>query len=336
MPAPSHPNPGDQLLHLPTPDALTAGAAHLADLLLFEDMDSDPFDADLHRLVAALDTAGARTIADVKAKAGAVLSDLVGVSQLHRYADRRTAHEANRLRNTLLACLAALTHALGGRPRAAVGLAPAVMPRGTGGRAATDDEILLLRLAAVADAERGGCSHSRFLTYVLTEAGARTGETTAIRFTDLDDIRRPSTADLPGNHFLRRRTVPLPAWSAAPLARVLDRMLANSDEIPNRPLTYTGSDRPGGPVASASACGMLRNHLRDSGLDTKALDPEGITRWRIEKVRRQQSLEAARRIHGGRSLDAVMEYTRRPVDPTPARPDRLDLLSHLPTPRTIR
>lgn len=284
------------------------------------------------RLHEALHPAGARTVGQTVEVAGTVIANLLGLTQLHRYATPSTAHEANQLRNVLLACLAGYAHVLGHCPRITTPLVPAVMPRGTSGRPAADDEILLLRLFAISDAERGGRAQSRALSYVLVEAGARTGETTAVRFSDLDDIRHPTTVSLPGNRVVKARTVPIPTWARPPVALILSRLLAHSDEVPTRPLAYTGNQTPGGPAASASACGMLRNHLRDSGLDIKTLDPGDIGRWRVGQVRRTQTLHAARAVHGGRSLDAVVAYTRNAVDPTPAPPQAVDLDRYAPFP----
>lgn len=326
--------PNDALAALHRNPALTAlhhGAQHLERMGLLEDIDIARHTADLARLEQALAPHPRASVADLTSLAGPAIAALVGVRQLHTFAAPPITGECNRLRNTLLAAISAYALQLGAPMGPVVTAAPAVMPRSTGDRRAEDDEIVLLRLMTVHLTAVDGSFDQRALTYVLVEAGARTGETTAVAVDCLDDPRSPSCVTLPGGHNLNARTVPLPAWAAGAVESALGRLLAGYHDVPPQTrLTYKGAKGPGSNAASASACTMLNNHIAAAGIAPATLKPLGIARWRVNHLREHVGEREARHVYGGKNADRALGFAHHIDDATPETPEVIDLLAHLP------
>lgn len=169
-------------------------------------------------------------------------------------------------------------------------------------RAATDDEIVLLRMHAVT--ERA----SRQPTVLaLAETTATTSELPLLTGLLLDDPVSPSSVLLPGSKGVRSRTGLLSEWGGRVLAREMAVRRSTGVGL-DVPLVYAGD---GSNTASpqASVCVALRKIFERAGLSRESdLRPRSVRFWAARQVFDAAStgrLEAAALAIGSRSLDRV-------------------------------
>jgi hypothetical protein len=167
-------------------------------------------------------------------------------------------------------------------------------------RAAVDDEIVLLRMNAVASRES-----RQPATLALAETTATTSEIPQVTGLDLDDPSEPRIISLPGSKGVRARKGELTPWGAKVIKTLMaDRRAAGTDD--DQPLVYSGA-KPGQASPQASVCVALHSVMRRAGLHKERdLCPRSIAFWagrRAFDSAETTKVEAAARAMGIKSLD---------------------------------
>ncbi|SNR82094.1 hypothetical protein SAMN04488107_0044 [Geodermatophilus saharensis] len=282
-------------------------------LLAEEDLPS--FLQPLHRLTEEAARRGLRAPHALAEHLTDVLLALSGATSLNAEHDEDVAHRLHAYRNLAGALLA--THALlhGRSPRDA--LQPKRVPRLgrrtwlSRGRPLEDDERLLLRLLVHHLTQTG--KHRDLLAaarYVLAEAGATPGETTAVMLDDLSDPAKPEWFWAPGYRDRDRRRLPLDDWQQPILARHAEQRITAG--LAPRPLTYNGKKAPGSEDASASADGSLTRLLRHAGLgQLPDLTASSITFQAADRVCLRHGDDAGFALLGRASLRQALRDLRR-------------------------
>lgn len=149
-------------------------------------------------------------------------------------------------------------------------------PRTTAGtRPLTDDEITLLRTAALTT----GRDHGRNATILaLAEATAITSEIALVHTDDLNNPSDPITVALPGNRRAQPRTGHLTGWGQGVIARRvrLQRALLDGDGR----LAFTGTPGPEEISGQASVCNALGVLLAAVGLNLEPdVRPASVRYW---------------------------------------------------------
>lgn len=178
-----------------------------------------------------------------------------------------------------------------------------------GGRVArplTSDEVTLCRASALASLRANAAM--RATAWALGEAGAVSGEITAVRVADLDDTREPHWVALAGTARVRPRRVEVTEWGSLILARRA-LQLASRDLGPDALLAYGGAAPVGGAKAQASVCNALRSVLDSAGLASEPdVRPASLRHWAGRSAYDAgASIEQVANTLGHRSLDATAE-----------------------------
>jgi integrase/recombinase XerC len=176
-------------------------------------------------------------------------------------------------------------------------------------RAASDDEISLLRMHAVATR-----ASRQPATLALAETSATTSEIPQVRACNLDDPLDPTTVELPGGKGLRKRTARLTPWGAKVLkSTVKSRIDAGVPD--DQPLVYFG-DKPDEDSPQASVCKALSSIMRRAGLYAEPdLTVRSIGFWAGRQAFEAADTDpvvAAARAMGIKSLDRAasrIDYT---------------------------
>ncbi len=167
-------------------------------------------------------------------------------------------------------------------------------------RMATDDEMVLLRMNAVASRES-----RQPMTLVLAEAMATSSECPRVRIEDLDDLENPTAVALPGGKGVRPRTNPLTPWGIR-MTRAWVKARLDAGAAPSDPLVYFG-DKPEGASSQVSVCRALDSIFRRAGLGKERdLKPRSIGFWagrQAFEAATEYRLEAAANAMGIKSLD---------------------------------
>lgn len=197
-----------------------------------------------------------------------VLLALSGAASLDDEHDDDVAHRLHAYRNLAGALMATEALLQGRDPRDS--LRSECLPRLgrrtwlSRGRPLEDDERLLLRLLVHHRSQTGGRRGLLTATrYVVVEAGATYGESTALMVDGLSDPAKPEWFWAPGYDWRTRRRLPLDVWQQAILARHVEQRIAAG--LADRPLTYDGAGK-GSEGATQSAEGSLKRLLNDAGL----------------------------------------------------------------------
>jgi len=248
-----------------------------------------------------------------------VLRHATGLKSLTKFTNHRTSREANALRNTLAALLVQIAIHRGQSPVSVTGQLPTMMPEnGESGRAAHDDEILLLRIVALYRLTKSGQAKIPGISYVLVESGAFPSETTVVT---LDDIQQQATTalsvDLPGvgtaDIRAKSRTVMIPGWAAKPLGQALrDLTTGKRQKLPTEPIAYGGNHEPGGHDASATASGNAARLIKQAGLAGRGLTGLSPNRWRAHHVLKTEGLARAQKFAGKPTVDGLLTHLHNP------------------------
>lgn len=204
-------------------------------------------------------------------------------------------HEVHRTRN-LIALLVATPSVMNGT-YIGVQLAafPVILTRRSmrTGRPSCADEVVLTRtiVTAASQTVRGLPGAA---TFALADGGATAGETTGVRFSDLDDTSEPTQVTLAGSirliwedprgttgaapedpafgHPRGRRQLRLARigyldpWGRDILTRHVAARRRHGEVRPEDLVTYRGRHEPGGPQATMSAQGVIDKFLQQAGL----------------------------------------------------------------------
>ncbi len=271
------------------------------------------------RLAASSQRRGLAAPGVLAQQAGGLIRETSGVEHLTRFSNGHDSRRVNSARNLLAALVAQLTMSAGEDPTDVLQVLPKVMPEnGEKGRAAHDDEILLLRLRALYRLTRTGTAKLPAIQYILVEAGAFPSETTVVTVNDVDFTNaNGATVALPGvgtaDIRAARRTVPLPPWAVDPLAAALHDLYAGSQRgAPEQPIAYRGNRAPGGHKASATASSNLARLIREAGLDGRGLTGLSPNRWRLLSEARARGLRAAQAVGGKPKVDGLLTHLHNP------------------------
>lgn len=167
-------------------------------------------------------------------------------------------------------------------------------------RAAGDDEIVLLRMNAVASRES-----RQPATMALAETTATTSEIPRVTGCDLDDPLLPTSVRLPGSKGVRPRSGVFSPWGAKVMATLMrDRRAAGIADT--EPLVYFG-DKADEASGQASTCSALHSVMRRAGLHKEAdFSPRSIGFWAGRQAfdaADTAKVEAAAKAMGIKSLD---------------------------------
>lgn len=271
------------------------------------------------RLATSSERRGIANLGDLGQHAEALVRDTSGVEHLTRFTNAQESRKTNSSRNLLVALIVHMAMAAGKDPKKALQGLPKVMAEnGESGRAAHDDEILLLRLRALHRLTRTGTAKLPAIQYILVEAGAFPSETTVVTMSDFD-LTSPdeATVTLPGvgtaDIRAARRTVALPRWAVDPLTAALHDLDTRSHGgTPEQPVAYRGTRAPGGHKASATASGNLARLIREAGLDGRGLTGLSPNRWRLMLEARSNGLRAAQAVGGKHKVDGLLTHLHNP------------------------
>lgn len=175
-------------------------------------------------------------------------------------------------------------------------------PRTLGGtRPLTDDEITLLRTAAITT----GRDHGRNATILaLAEATAITSEIALLHIDDLDNPSDPTAVSLPGNRRSEARTGQLSPWGQGVVAR---RVRTLDAQPCDGRLVFTGTAGADEISGQASVCNALGVLLSTVGLNLEPdVRPASVRYWagRTLYDRGAPITEVALAL-GARSLDST-------------------------------
>jgi hypothetical protein len=260
------------------------------------------------RLIQVVGALGLPDLAALTAHSADLLLTLTGATDLCVDHPEPVPQALHTYRN-LIAALVATDALLRGAPV----VLPAALPRLRhrtrlkAGRPLENDERLLLRLVVHARA-RDDAKLLGATRYVLTEAGAKPGESTAIYPPDLNHPERPTHVWAPGNHDRRRRLLPLDAWGSAILGRRV-RQHAQSSH-PDRPLAFDGR-APGSSQATMSAHRSLDKLLDAAGLSQLAdVTASSIAFQAAYRTAKREGNIAAFALLGRKSTDQALRDLR--------------------------
>lgn len=268
--------------------------------------------ADLTRLDTALEAAvhnalaAYPTLGQAQAALPSMLQTLTGVTALTRFKGPKEADTVHSTRNLLAAPLAGALLALDDDPSWLLTRLPTLMPRGSHGRALRDDEVLLIRLVGNHACTLGGRHWKAAIGLSIIDAGAAISEAAAVTAHDITPIDRPETVTVPGVHRqTSRRTLPLSAWSQNLLTQALEALHRERDELIPTPLAFHGSGENANS-ASASMSGTIARRYAAAGLTDPSISAGAYPKWRLHDVHQRAGLEAAQKVLGSRSADAVL------------------------------
>lgn len=173
-------------------------------------------------------------------------------------------------------------------------------------RPLTDDEVALCRITA--GLSHGSRASLRPVMWALGEASAISSEMSMVRLCDLDDPVAPTRVRLPGTYRHAARISPLTDWGRQILTVHAARLLA-AGAAPETRLAYSGDATPGGATAQASACNVIREVLRRTGLDAEAdLRPASLRHWAGRSAyERGASIQDVALLLGTGSLDTAAQ-----------------------------
>jgi hypothetical protein len=318
--------PHPQRTESPRPAVPTAAASLNATLRnwkasqLLDDLDRDGIESQARRLIESAADLGISHPQEMAERSTEVLRHVTSLKSLTKFTDHRTSREVNAIRNTLAALLAQIAIHRGQSPLSITGQLPTMMPEsGEPGRAAHDDEILLLRIMALYRLSKSGQAKIPGIAYVLTEAGAFPSETTVVTLDDLNlkgnvvlavDVPGVGTADIRA----KARTLTIPAWAAKPLRQALSELQSGKRQLlPTEPIAYGGRHQPGGHDASASASSNATRLIRQAGLAGRGLTGLSPNRWRALHVLKTEGLTRAQKFAGKPTVDGLLIHLHNPA-----------------------
>jgi hypothetical protein len=286
---------------------------------LLTNLDKSPVEKTIHNIMALVRKNHINSHLELLNHSNTILKHMTGLEKLHQFTDSETSRVANFNRNILAALIAQFSINNNQAPKNALGQLPTMMPEnGEPGRAAHDDEILLLRICALHRLQRKGTAKIPAIRYILVEAGAYPSETTVVT-RDNFDFSNPHapTVTLPGvgtnDIRAKKRKVNLPSWASEDLEDAIHELLARSITINhNQPIAYTGLHIPGGHSASAAASSNIGRFCEESGLGKRGLTALSPNRWQLTKVLQTQGFAAAQTLGGKPHIDNLMNHLHNP------------------------
>ena len=286
---------------------------------LLEDLDHERLESHTQQLIEAAKDLGVSNPQKMAERSSQVLRHVTGLQSLTKFTNHRTSREANALRNTLAALLVQIAIHRGQSPVSVAGQLPTMMPEnGESGRAAHDDEILLLRIMALHRLTKSGQAKIPGIAYILVESGAFPSETTVVT---LDHIQQQANSalsvDLPGvgtaDIRAKSRTVMIPEWAAKPLGQALRELSTGKRQmLPTEPIAYGGNHEPGGHDASATASGNAARLIKQAGLAGRGLTGLSPNRWRALHVLKTEGLTRAQEFAGKPTKDGLLIHLHNP------------------------
>jgi hypothetical protein len=302
------------------PAALNATLKNWKASQLLDDLDRDRIESHARQLIEAASDLGISHPQEMPEHSTEVLRHVTGLKSLTKFTDQRISREANAVRNTLAALLAQIAIHRGESPLSVTGKLPTMMPEnGEPGRAAHDDEILLLRLTALYRLTKSGQAKIPGIAYVLVEAGAFPSETTVV---SLDHIEQQDgvvlSVDVPGvgtaDIRAKSRTLIIPDWAAKPLGQALKELSSGKRLIlPTEPIAYRGKHEPGGHDASATASSNAARLIKEAGLAGRGLTGLSPNRWRALHVLKTEGLTRAQKFAGKPTMDGLLIHLHNPA-----------------------
>lgn len=219
---------------------------------------------------------GLETTGALAARMAGLVAHVTGhpTTRIHTTA---VAGEQHLLRNTITAVLLAAAEATGVPETAVLDQVIELHPRTrSGDRPLTDDEILVLRLRALANAGPTKAGQQAAV-YTLCDLGMSPKETTATTIPDLHAA--PGFVQAPGaNEQLKARHLPAPPFHHA----VLEAHMPAATRRPSRTLTYSPvTNAPGSNAASASASGVLDRFMAAAKIKNKDVSASSVRYWRL-------------------------------------------------------
>lgn len=169
-------------------------------------------------------------------------------------------------------------------------------------RAATDDEVALLEMHALASRES-----RQPLILALAEATGLTAEISFVTFDHLDDLDNPMAVEFSGTPWVKPRIAPLSPFGQRVLRGRIKVLRRDGTLKMSESIVYAGSKKRGDVSPTASMCQSISEVFRRAGLhQERDLRPASVSFWAGRQVfdaAPVRQLEAAAQAMGLKSLD---------------------------------
>ena len=169
-------------------------------------------------------------------------------------------------------------------------------------RAATDDEIALLEMHALASR-----TSRQPMILALAEASGLTAEIPFVTFEHLDDLDNPMEVEFLGTPWVKARVVPLSPFGQRVLRGRIKVLRRDGTLRMNESIVYAGTKKRGDVSPTASMCQSITEVFSRAGLhQERDLRPASIAFWAGRQAFEAASgrqLEAAAHAMGLKSLD---------------------------------
>ncbi len=178
-------------------------------------------------------------------------------------------------------------------------------------RSATDDEVALLEMHAVASR-----TSRQPLILALAEASGLTSEIPFVTFEHLDDLDNPSEVEFLGGTWTKARVAKLSNFGQRVLRGRIKVLRRDGTLRMGESIVYAGAKKHGDVSPTASMCQSISEVFRRAGLNQETdLRPISITFWagrQAFEAAEDHKLEAAAKAMGLKSLDMTaqkIDYT---------------------------
>ncbi len=173
-------------------------------------------------------------------------------------------------------------------------------------RAATDDEIALLEMHALASR-----ASRQPMILALAEATGLTAEIPFVTFEHLDDLDNPTKVEFTGTPWVKARVAPLSLFGQRVLRGRIKVLRRDGTLRMNESIVYAGTKKRGEVSPTASMCQSITEVLRRAGLNQERdLRPASIAFWagrQVFEAAPERQLEAAAQAMGLKSLDMAAQ-----------------------------
>ena len=173
-------------------------------------------------------------------------------------------------------------------------------------RAATDDEIALLEMHALASR-----ASRQPMILALAEATGLTAEIPFVTFEHLDDLDNPTTVEFCGTPWVNARVATLSTFGKRALRGRIKVLRRDGTLRKNESIVYAGAKKRGDVSPTASMCQSISEVFRRAGLhQERDLRPASVAFWagrQVFEAAPVRQLEAAAQAMGLKSLDMTAQ-----------------------------
>jgi site-specific recombinase XerD len=173
-------------------------------------------------------------------------------------------------------------------------------------RAATDDEIALLEMHALASR-----ASRQPMILALAESSGMTAEIPFVTFEHLDDLDNPTTVEFSGTPWVKPRVATLSPFGQRVLRGRIKVLRRDNTLRMGESIVYAGSKKRGDVSPTASMCQSISEVFRRAGLHRERdLRPASVAFWagrQAFETAKERKLEAAAQAMGLKSLDMTAQ-----------------------------